>query len=129
MADEPTTAADPSEQVSQLEQEIERLSGDLDSASQQSKGGGADWQGSFSDMVSLLLCFFIVMTAIMAIKQGDPFAVSAVIAAMQEQGDVPQDILARQEFIKELELLGEKKPNIAVQRQADKIRIIISLSV
>ena len=50
-------------------------------------------------MVSLLLCFFIVMTAIMAIKQGDPFAVSAVIAAMQEQGDVPQDILARQEFI------------------------------
>jgi len=126
MADEPTTAVDPSEQVSQLEQEIERLSGDLDSASQQSEGGGANWQGSFSDMVSLLLCFFIVMTAIMAIKQGDPFAVSAVIAAMQEQGAVPQDILARQEFIKKLEQLGEKDPNVAVQRQANRVRIIIS---
>ena len=126
MADEPTPAVDPSEQVSQLEQEIERLSGDLDSASQQSKGDGANWQGSFSDMVSLLLCFFIVMTAIMAIKQGDPFAVSAVIAAMQEQGDVPQDILARQEFIKKLERLGETDPNVAVQRRADRVRIIIS---
>ena len=126
MADEPTTAVDPSEQVSLLEQEIERLSGDLDSASQQSDGGGVDWQGSFSDMISLMLCFFIVMTAVMAIKQGDPFAVSAVISAMQRQGDVPQDILARQEFIKELEYLGEKEDNIAVQRQADKIRIIIS---
>ena len=126
MADEPTTSVDPSEQVSQLEQEIERLSGDLDSASQQSEGGGANWQGSFSDMVSLLLCFFIVMTAIMAIKQGDPFAVSAVIAAMQEQGAVPQDILARQEFIKKLEQLGEKDPNVAVQRQANRVRIIIS---
>merc|ERR1711964_644064 len=116
---------DPSDQVSQLEQEIERLSRDLDSASQQSEGGGANWQGSFSDMVSLLLCFFIVMTAIMAIKQGDPFAVSAVIAAMQEQGAVPQDILARQEFIKKLEQLGEKDPNVAVQRQANRVRIII----
>ena len=126
MADESTTAVDLSEQVSQLEQEIERLSGDLDYAGQQSKEDKGNWQGSFSDMVSLLLCFFIVMTAVMAIKQGDPFAVSAVIAAMQRQGDVPKDILARQEFIKELELLGEKNPNIAVQRQADKIRIIIS---
>ena len=39
----------------------------------------------------------------MAIKQGNPFATSAVITSMQEQGIIPDDIKARQEFLINLE--------------------------
>ncbi len=125
MADD-STSTGSAEQISYLEQQIERLSLELEANSRQSDDDSASWQGPFGDMITLLLCFFIVMTAVMAIKQGDPFAVSTVITSMQEQGNVPKDIVARQEFLKNLEMLGSDNNNITVEKHTDKIQIIIS---
>ena len=127
MLEEPKST-DSAERISYLEKEIEHLSLELGVARQQASGGTNSWQGPFSDMITLLLCFFIVMTAVMAVKQGNPFATSAVITSMQEQGIVPNDIKARQEFLRNLEKLGESDRNITVYKQTDKIRIIISSS-
>ncbi|MAJ73097.1 hypothetical protein CMK13_08835, partial [Candidatus Poribacteria bacterium] len=127
MLEEPKST-DSAERISYLEKEIEHLSLELGVARQQASGGTNSWQGPFSDMITLLLCFFIVMTAVMAVKQGNPFATSAVITSMQEQGIVPNDIKARQEFLRNLEKLGESDRNITVYKQTDKIRIIVSSS-
>ena len=127
MLEEPKST-DSAERISYLEKEIELLSLELGVARQRANADTNSWQGPFSDMITLLLCFFIVMTAVMAIKQGNPFATSAVITSMQEQGIVPDDIKARQEFLINLEKLGESERNITVYKQTDKIRIIVSNS-
>ena len=114
MLEEPKST-DSAERISYLEKEIEHLSLELGVARQKVSNGTNSWQGPFSDMITLLLCFFIVMTAVMAVKQGNPFATSAVITSMQEQGIVPNDIKARQEFLRNLDIIGQIQPQYGSQ--------------
>ena len=101
---------------------------------QQEEEGGDEWLGTFSDMITLVLCFFIILTAIFAIKEGDVLeAAIDSLKGMGKKGTQNELIEKKREAIrgvaKSLDVLAKSsqyKENIKVKKQRNGIEIEIN---
>ena len=87
------------------------------------------WLASFSDLIVLMLCFFVVLTAIFAIKEGDAFeAAIDSLRGLGKTGTHPPEISATQEAVRAIltDLQALAFENITVTKQPDGIEIEIS---
>ena len=101
---------------------------------QQEEEGGDEWLGSFSDMITLVLCFFIILTAIFAIKEGDVLeAAIDSLKGMGKAGTRNAALVTKREAIDglahSLDALAKSSQyqgNLDVEKQPDGIEIEIN---
>jgi chemotaxis protein MotB len=99
------------------------------------EGEGDEWLASFSDMITLLLCFFVVLMVIFAIKEaeegkgGEFQTVQQLLSALdsEEAQDAKRNV--KESILQNLQALAESdlyKENVTITEKSGIIEIVIN---